>query len=114
VKAAVFEKAGEKFQVRDVPDLKTGSNQIKLKVKYCGICGSDLHMTESGAVHPLAAGSVIGHEFCSEIVELGQGTGDFREGQRITALPYMGQCLAGQPVWSAQVRSQLGVCGAQG
>ena len=119
MKAAVFEKAGEKFQVRDVPDLKTGPNQIKLKVKYRGICGSDLHMTESGAVYPLAAGSVIGHEFCGEIVELGEGTGrDFREGQRITALPYMGcghckQCLAGQPVWCAQVRSHAtgAICG---
>ncbi len=48
-----------------------------MRVGRCGICGSDLHMTEDPA-YGIGAGDVIGHEFAGEIVALGKGAEAWR------------------------------------
>ena len=111
MRAAVFEKPGEKFRIREVPTPAPGRGQLLIRVKRCGICGSDLHMTDSHSCFHPASGAIIGHEFSGEVVALGEGVGpEWREGQRITALPYQGcgrcaRCLSGEPVWCSEVRS---------
>ena len=42
MKAAVMVGSG-KVEVQDVPEPKTKPEQIKVKIAYCGICGSELH-----------------------------------------------------------------------
>ncbi|MGE3141841.1 MAG: alcohol dehydrogenase catalytic domain-containing protein [Hyphomonadaceae bacterium] len=114
MKAAVFRGAGQKLEICDVPMPETGAGQIKLKVKHCGICGSDLHMTDPSAAHNPAPGAVIGHEFCGEIVEIGAKCDPrWKEGARVTALPFSGcgacaACLSGEPVWCKQMISHAG------
>lgn len=111
MRAAVFHMPGEKLQIREVAVPQPGRGQMLIKVQRCGICGSDLHMTDSNSCFHPASGAIIGHEFSGEVVALGEGVSpEWREGQRLTAMPYMGcghcaQCLAGDPVWCAQVRS---------
>lgn len=113
MRAAVFDGPGKKLEVRQAADPTPERGQLVLKVRYCGICGSDLHMTEEGAVMNPGPGSILGHEFCGEVVAVGPGADAWKEGDRITALPFMGcgscaECLAGQPVWCSQVRSHAG------
>lgn len=51
-----------------------------IKVMSSGVCGSDLHWY---AVRPYPEPTVLGHEVSGEIVEIGAGLGDFREGDRV-------------------------------
>jgi len=110
MRAAVFQP-GQKMMVCEVPDPQCGEGQLTIKVKRCGICGSDLHVTNPAEGFNLAPGTIIGHEFCGEIVDVGPGLGSlWKEGQRITAVPFMGcgqcaNCAVGQPVWCAKSRT---------
>jgi threonine dehydrogenase-like Zn-dependent dehydrogenase len=112
MRAAVFDKAGEKLAIREVATPAPGPGELLIKVMHCGICGSDLHMTDAASCYNPPAGSIIGHEFAGEIVDLGEGTtAAWKEGQRVTALPYIGcghcvHCLAGDPVYCTRARSK--------
>jgi (R,R)-butanediol dehydrogenase/meso-butanediol dehydrogenase/diacetyl reductase len=78
---------------------------VKIKVAWCGICGSDLHeylagpiFIPVGAPHPLTGkqGSLIlGHEFTGTVVEAGQGVANVRVGDMVApdACQHCGQCV---------------------
>ncbi len=85
MKAAVFKKQ-DQMAVIEVPNPSAGDGQVVLKVHNCGICGSDLHAVQYGL--GMAPDTVMGHEFCGEIHELGAGVEDYRVGDRVTSLPY--------------------------
>jgi threonine dehydrogenase-like Zn-dependent dehydrogenase len=91
MKAAAF-KCQNEMAVIDAPQPKAGAGQVVLKVHDCGICGSDLHACQYGMGMP--AGSIMGHEFCGEISELGAGVSGFRLGERVVGLPFVfcGEC----------------------
>ena len=55
------------LEVTEIPDPSPGPGELLLQVTACGICGSDLKMRPS-----MPAGLVMGHEFCGEIVALGE------------------------------------------
>ncbi|MFA9396994.1 MAG: zinc-binding dehydrogenase [Clostridiaceae bacterium] len=83
----------EKVEVREVavPDLKDG--QVRIRVKYCGVCGSDI-VIYSGE-HPRAkAPLVLGHEFVGVIDEVKSQSGKFKVGDRVCAYPLIscGEC----------------------
>jgi len=103
MKAAVFQGVGQPLQIADCPDPEPGPREVVLKVGRCGICGSDLHMTEPGALTP-PAGAIMGHEFAGEVVALGRDVTKLRVGDRVTAMPITGcgacaACRAGEPSW---------------
>ncbi len=114
MRAAVFQAPGEPLRIAQVPAPIVAAGELLIAVKCCGICGSDLHMadvhTRTGGMAPLPRGTVMGHEFAGEIVDIGPRAGSsWRIGQRVTALPYIacGQCyscLAGMGYRCAQVR----------
>jgi threonine dehydrogenase-like Zn-dependent dehydrogenase len=112
MRAAVFEQAGSPLVIRDVPTPEPGPGELLIRVHRCGICGTDLHMTDTHSCFNPPSGSIIGHEFAGEVVALGEGThGTWKEGDRLAALPYIGcgaclPCLAGDPTQCATVRSQ--------
>lgn len=71
------------FEVSEVPDPTPGPDQLVLRVRACGICGSDLK-----AYSAMPAGAVLGHEFCGEIVAVGTGVSpDWSAGQFVAAMP---------------------------
>ena len=86
MKAAVYKQQNE-MAVIDVPRPKAGPGEVVLKVHDCGICGSDLHAVQFGFGMP--PDSVMGHEFCGEIVELGPRVSGYAIGDRVTSLPYI-------------------------
>ncbi|HUP87452.1 MAG TPA: zinc-binding dehydrogenase [Acidimicrobiales bacterium] len=99
MRAAVMR--GTKLAVEDVPDPAPGQGEILVKTLACGICGSDLHTlqhgdrmvelsVESGApfVMDLDRPVVMGHEFCAEVLELGENAGTgVAPGDRIVSIP---------------------------
>ncbi|MBU6316147.1 MAG: zinc-binding dehydrogenase [Acidobacteria bacterium] len=96
------------LRVDEVPDPTPGPGQVLTKVLACGICGSDLHMLQHGAevrsmttalmgdgpADPMAPKSfephldtVMGHEFCCEVVDLGPGCGNLKVGDVVVSMP---------------------------
>ncbi len=69
------------LRVEEVKEPKLGPKEVKIKVKYCGICGSDLHEY----LHGLFPQSPFGHEACGEIVEVGQEVKGFQARERVIA-----------------------------
>ena len=106
MKAAVYKQPNE-MAVIDVPRPVAGRGEVVLKVHACGICGSDLHAVQYGFGMP--PDSVMGHEFCGEIVELGPQVGGYAIGDRVTSLPYIGcnacePCVAGNGMHCENIR----------
>jgi len=85
---AVVLRGARQLAVESVPDPAPGEGELVLRVEACGICGSDLSLYERGLLPP---GSVLGHEFCGEVME---GAAGFRAGERVCALPALscGRC----------------------
>lgn len=89
MRAAVYPGMGQPLVVESLPDPEPGPDDVILKVHRCGICGTDLHMTQ-GHAWDFPAGIVPGHEYAGEIVEVGANVARLRKGDRITALPSTG------------------------
>lgn len=90
MRAAVFQEMSKPLVIETLPDPEPGPTDIILTVKNCGICGSDLHMTEPASVMPLALGSVMGHEFAGEVVAVGKDAGTrWKIGDRAAGFPYI-------------------------
>jgi len=88
MRAAVFKEMSKPLVIETVPDPKAGAHDIILKVKNCGICGSDLHMTEPTSAMPLALGSIMGHEFAGEVIEVGSDVKHlWKAGDRLAGFP---------------------------
>ncbi|WP_417268097.1 zinc-dependent alcohol dehydrogenase [Celeribacter baekdonensis] len=106
MKAAVFKALGQPLCLNEVAKPEAGRGQVLLKVCRCGICGSDLHMTED-ATFGLQGGEVIGHEFSGEVIDVGAGVTHLKPGDHVSAAPLKGcgtcpACLRGEPAWCAQ------------
>ena len=80
MKMAVYHGTRD-LRVEEVKEPKPGPKEVKIKVKYCGICGSDLHEY----LHGLFPQSPFGHEACGEIVEAGAEVAGFQTGDRVLA-----------------------------
>lgn len=101
MRAAVFKGLNKKLCVEVVPDPIPTPGEVTVKVGRCGICGSDLHMTED-PVFNVPQGMILGHEFAGEVVELGKGVESLKVGDRVAVPPVKGcgacgSCLAGEP-----------------
>ena len=98
MKAQVFyEPEVMKFEEIDIPQIDV--DEVLVKVKYCGICGSDISYYFGHSPLGTADGKgplVLGHEFSGEVVEVGaipKEKGLFTPGDRVTCNPVQ-QCNA--------------------
>lgn len=112
IRAAVFETHGQPLVLKDLPDPVPAPDGVVLRVARCGICGSDLHMSEE---HAFGArpGDVFGHEFAGEVVETGSEVTRLKTGDRVSVVPlascgHCPSCLAGEPAWCAEMALQGG------
>lgn len=89
MKAAVYRGAGQPLALETLPDPIPGPDDVVIKVQRCGICGTDLHMTE-GHSWQFSIGTVPGHEYAGEVIEVGSNITTLKKGDLITALPSTG------------------------
>ncbi len=103
------------LRIDELPDPEPGPGQVLTRVRACGICGSDLHMLRHGAeMRELSARmqresdeagdsvgdetprpisfepetpTVMGHEFCCEVVDVGPGVDAGRIGELVVSMP---------------------------
>jgi (R,R)-butanediol dehydrogenase/meso-butanediol dehydrogenase/diacetyl reductase len=102
MKAAMVQPDG-KMKVEECPTPRVGPGEVLIRVAYCGICGSDLHMADIGIFPP---GCIIGHEMSGYVADVGEGVQGWKEGDRAVVLP-MDPCLACEPCR----RGDIQVCG---
>jgi 2-desacetyl-2-hydroxyethyl bacteriochlorophyllide A dehydrogenase len=89
MKAAVYHGPRD-IRVEDIDRPNIAKNEILVRVRACGICGSDMHMYRLGMFEvlgrPIASGRVMGHELSGEVMEVGSQVTDFHVGDRITGV----------------------------
>ena len=75
----------KRASVISAPEPVAGADDVLIKVRAAGICGTDLHIFkgEYEAVYPL----IPGHEFSGEVVAVGANVRNFKVGDRVTADP---------------------------
>ena len=91
---AVVVRAPMLFGLEDVPIPEIPEGGMLLKVKACGLCGSDLRTLRSGH-RKVTLPWIIGHELCAEVVELGHGYKEPWQKKELLAvgpLVYCGEC----------------------
>ncbi|WP_347140505.1 alcohol dehydrogenase catalytic domain-containing protein [Paracoccus sp. SSK6] len=102
MKAVIFDAVGQPLRNDTRPDPAPAPDEVVLRVSGCGICGSDLHITEDPKPFGIGPGFVLGHEIAGEVVATGTGVRDLRPGDRVAVVPMRGcghcpRCLAGDP-----------------
>ncbi|HXF73810.1 MAG TPA: zinc-binding dehydrogenase [Actinomycetota bacterium] len=90
MRAAILTRA-RTIEVREVPDPEPGPGDVRLRVRYCGLCGSDRMLYSTGAL--AGPTTVLGHEI-SAVVDL-DPTGALPAGTRVVPYPARGcgECL---------------------
>lgn len=98
MKGAFFVGADKarRFEIREMTfPGELGENDVLIRVKSCGVCGTDIHIyhgEESSA--PVIPPVVLGHEFSGIVVRTGRAVKSFSEGDHVCIDPnmYCGSC----------------------
>ncbi len=112
MRAAVVQALNSPLKIETVADPEPAVHELVIKVGRCGICGSDLHMTED-PMFGVQPGDILGHEFAGEVVDCGKQVTKLKTGDLVSVIPLQscGQCpscLAGEPAWCAEMQLQGG------
>lgn len=85
------------IRLEDIKEPSPGEGEVKVKVKWCGICGGDINAYEIGSPaiptkkpHPRTgkmAPIVLGHEFSGDVAAVGSGVSHVKVGDRVTVRP---------------------------
>ena len=88
MKVAIMTGIGEMaFEERDIPKAK--DDEVLVKLEYVGICGSDMHYYETGAIgdYVVKPPFVLGHEPGGTVVEVGKDVKHLKVGDRVALEP---------------------------
>src|SRR4030042_1455572 len=84
MKAVALQAVG-RMELVDIPEPEPGPGDLKLRVRYCGVCGSDLHEYRSSLISMAANRQtpILGHELSATVVGLGPGVEGFAVGDLV-------------------------------
>ncbi|HUD14434.1 MAG TPA: L-threonine 3-dehydrogenase [Terracidiphilus sp.] len=111
MKALVKSRAERGLWLEDVPEPAIGINDVLVRVRYAGICGTDVHIFQwdDWAQRTIPVPMVIGHEFVGEIAAVGSNVNDFYPGDIVSGEGHVvcgrcRNCLAGRRHLCAQTQ----------
>ena len=103
MKAIVKSKAEPGLWLEDVPEPQIGINDVLIRIKKTGICGTDVHIYnwDTWSQQTIKIPTILGHELCGEIVEVGSNVSDFFIGDIVSVEGHLvcgrcRNCLAGR------------------
>lgn len=76
MRAAVFDSASRRLEVKEVPDPEPGPAEVRVRVQACGICLSDVHLIDGTLATPLER-VTPGHEPAGVIEQVGEGVPEY-------------------------------------
>ncbi len=86
--AMVLRQLGQPLEWSELPDRQPGPGEIRVQVKACGVCRTDLHVVDGELPHPKVP-IIPGHEIVGRIDAIGAGVVDLSLGQRV-GIPWLG------------------------
>jgi (R,R)-butanediol dehydrogenase / meso-butanediol dehydrogenase / diacetyl reductase len=95
---AAYYEGNQKIQIGPCVSVKPAAGQVQIRVEYCGICGTDLHLFHGAMAHRLHLPHVMGHEMAGLIEAVAPDVNGYRPGDRVTVRPLdpCGACPACQ------------------
>ena len=103
MRALVKTRAEPGLWLEDVPEPEHGINDVLIRVRRTGICGTDVHIErwDGWAQRTIPVPLVIGHEFVGEVVEVGSNVTDFHPGDLVSGEGHVvcgrcRNCMAGR------------------
>ena len=84
---ATFYEGNHSFSVSDSPVEEPGKEEVRIKVAYCGVCGTDVHIYHGMMDKRVQMPITIGHEMSGVIDALGEGVAGFNIGDKVVVRP---------------------------
>src|SRR5579863_1597828 len=108
MKTIILEEPGRFALAQTESPAGTPPGHALVRVRRVGICGTDLHAFE-GTQPFFSYPRILGHELAVEVIETGDGVGQFKPGDRCAVNPYMtcgecSACLRGRTNCCAKIR----------
>ena len=90
---AILYEGPNRLDYTDVPDVEPAAGEVKLRVKACGICGSDVAGYQ-GLTGRRLEPMIMGHEFSGQVVSLGESVSKLKIGDIVAVYPvnFCGEC----------------------
>lgn len=110
MKALRFYAPGD-VRLEDVPEPVCGADEVKIKVKNCSTCGTDVKIFNNGHVN-ITGVTVMGHEIAGEVVEVGENAlGGFEVGDRVQVIAAVpcGECHECKKGWMEVCQNQTSI-----
>jgi threonine 3-dehydrogenase len=103
MKALVKSQAAQGLWLEEIPEPVIGINDVLIRVRYAGICGTDVHIYQwdDWAQKTIKVPMAIGHEFVGEVVAVGSNVNDFFPGDLVSGEGHVvcgrcRNCMAGR------------------
>ncbi|MEO0341737.1 MAG: alcohol dehydrogenase catalytic domain-containing protein, partial [Bacteroidota bacterium] len=84
---ATFYQGNHNFSVEEVSPNTPQKGEVQIKVAYCGICGTDVHIYHGMMDKRVKMPLTIGHEMSGVIHDLGEGVEGFELGEKVVVRP---------------------------
>lgn len=110
MKALRFYAPGD-VRLEDVPEPQCGAREVKIRVRNCSTCGTDVKIRNNGHVN-ITRETTMGHEVAGEVVEVGpDAAGGFAVGDRVQVIAAVpcGDCHECRKGWMAVCANQTSV-----
>lgn len=93
MRSARFYAPNEPLRLEDAPLPELGADEVRVRVRAAGICGTELHFLE-GLYPPAKIPMILGHEVAGEVEETGAAVEGFSPGDRVVVYYYLfcGRC----------------------
>ncbi len=88
MRAMILRRPGTRLEEVDLPRLQPGPGQVRVKVRACAVCRTDLHVVDGDLTDPKLP-VIPGHEIVGEVVESGPGVRRHSVGDRV-GIPWLG------------------------
>lgn len=101
--AARFHAAGRPLALDDVPVPQPGPDEVRVRVRAAGVCGTELHFTD-GLYAPAHVPMTLGHEAAGTVDAVGSAVTGWAEGDRVAVFYYL---FCGSCRWCLRGRQNL-------
>ena len=88
MRAMLLEAPGQPLRAAEIPVPRPGPRQVRVQVRACAVCRTDLHVTDGELPKPKLP-LVLGHEIVGTVVETGEAVDRFQAGERV-GIPWLG------------------------
>ncbi len=93
---AAFYRGNKSFQVEQINATPPADGEVAIRIAYCGVCGTDMHVYHGNMDARVGHNRVLGHEMSGVVEAVGTGVTSISRGQKVVVRPldHCGNCPA--------------------